>query len=210
MIYISECINKKVDIAFAVDYSESVQLMHSDLYLEKFIIDLVNDSDVDTGNIRFALSVFTNEVYNEFFLGNFATKADIIANIEIEPNRQSSTETEAVLQNLMDRVFVPQEGDRPDAPNLAIIITDGRYYDLAATRAKALQAQSSGIHIIVVGVGNLDENGLSQIASEPVDGNMFLIHELSELFSIEKLVEDRFIRECPGKHVQRSFEIFNR
>lgn len=199
MFLFADCLNKKVDIAIVVDNSESVHPENANVYTSKpFIIDIVNDSNVDSGNIRFAYSVYTHDVTNEFFLKTYSTKSNIIGHITATTGIQGGTNTGAAIQNLRENVFIPAKGDRGDADNMAIIITDGRsnYHDFTVQQADL--AKQSGIHLVAVGVGLTDSSELYEIASDPAANNVFLVNSFGELFSIEDLVEDLFFENCTG------------
>ena len=196
---VSDCINKKIDVAIVVDNSESVHDGASDLQmLTTFVSELIGGSDVDSGNVRFALSVFTHEVFNDFLLNSYFIKQDMLSHVNMLPLRQGGTNTGAAIANLNDVVFKAANGDRPNVPNVAVIITDGRSNNNAYTVEQANIAKSLGIHMIAVGVGLEDETELHQIASEPTDVNVFNVAHFNGLFSIESYIRGLFVQNCTG------------
>ena len=48
--------------------------------------------------------------------------------------------------------FTAARGDRPDVPNVLVLITDGNSNDPEATFREAYLAKAAGIHIITVGM----------------------------------------------------------
>lgn len=50
--------------------------------------------------------------------------------------------------------YFSQQGDRPDVPNVGVVITDGKSNEPEATWNEAMQARDRGIEMIAVGVGN--------------------------------------------------------
>ena len=72
-------------------------------------------------------------------------------------------------------MFCSVNGDRPDARNIAIVIT-GFILDLKSQRTipEAEKAQAKGIHICASGIGLTDKRKLIGIASQPFENNAFL------------------------------------
>lgn len=164
-----------------------------------FVIDIINDTDVESGNIRFAYSVYTHNVKNEFFLKTYSAKKYMIDHIADAFSYQGGTNTGAALQNLRETVFKSENGDRIDAENMAILITDGRSNYHEFTVQQATLAKDSGIHLVVIGVDLTDTSELYEIASHPAIDNVFLVNNYEELFSIEPLIEDLFYENCTSK-----------
>ena len=178
-------------------------------FLKNFISDIVSDADVDTGNTRFALSFFNHMVYDKFFLNTYNTKADILRRIAtIASPVLGGTDIALAIRMMVYNTFTEAHGDRDNAPDLAIIITDGRSNNNAATVSNATRAKGMGIHMIAVGVGFTDTSGLNQIASEPVSENVFTVNEYSELLSIESLIAGIFYENCTGTYVSSYYTIY--
>ena len=80
-----------------------------------------------------------------------------------------NTNTAAGIKMMRTQSFSAKNGDRPDAQNIAIVLTDG-----VSTRNRTLtipyaeMSHADGIRMIVVGVTNdTDVNEISGIASPP-------------------------------------------
>ena len=57
-------------------------------------------------------------------------------------------------------------GDRPNVPNILIVITDGQSTDQAATLQQAKNLHNLGVNVLAVGVGDsVDQTELAGIAS---------------------------------------------
>ena len=83
-------------------------------------------------------------------------------------------------------MFTAQRGDRPDVPNIAIVVTDGiSNINAQRTIPEAQSAKDSGVHIFAIGVG-LSGNTfeLDAMASEPVEDNRFSVQQFDRLADI--------------------------
>lgn len=204
----TECCDSvaKVDVAIVIDSSESVHIDEGNfLLLQIFIANLIAMSDVDSGNVRFAMSVFTHEVFNDFLLNTFTTSAEMISQMETAPIRTGGSNTGGALQNLYSIVFTT--GDRPEAQNIAIIFTDGHSDNATYTLEQAMAAKAAGIRIIVIGVGLTDETVLNQIASEPSAENVLLVNHFNGLSSLERVIGSKLVSNCTGNlcHVLHAY-----
>ena len=89
-----------------------------------------------------------------------------------------------------------RNGDRDDAANIAIVITDGvSNINARRTIPEAESARDIGIHIYSVGIGLTDTRELYGIASAPAEDNTFAVNDFDELVGLEKRI---FSQICPG------------
>ena len=59
------------------------------------------------------------------------------------------------IRTLNEKMFIPQNGDRHDAPNIVILITDGTSNQTkSSSLIESNKARARNIHILVVGIGN--------------------------------------------------------
>lgn len=199
IIYSSDCLNPKYDVAIVADMSESVDNANSVGILKEFISVLIQKSSVDSGDIRIALSMFTHIVYNDFYLNTYTNRSDMIHHITAIGRRQGATSTGLAIQNLRNNVFVSSKGDRDDAPNVAVVITDGKSDNTSLTLSQSLLAKSEGIHMIVVAIGLTDQTEINDIASDPFEENVFTVDDFDQLSSLEGLIERIYYPECHCK-----------
>ncbi|KAK7502425.1 hypothetical protein BaRGS_00006378, partial [Batillaria attramentaria] len=165
----------KVDLAFVLDSSTSVTKPNFHLMLE-FVKQIVFFADIDTGNVRVAAVVYSSDVYVSFYLKDYSTRQQAFWAVDRIPYRYGSTNTADALQTLRHDVFSPANGDRPDASNIAIIITDGVSNiqpERTAYEARLLRAH--GTHVYVIGIGVLEKKELDSIATPPAADNVFSI-----------------------------------
>lgn len=86
-------------------------------------------------------------------------------------------------------MFTPAFGDRPDADNVAILVTDGdsniNYRD---TSPAAQDLRDSGAKVIGIGIGLRDFKEINSIASSTQD--VYKVRSFSDLAGIKRTVEE--------------------
>jgi len=87
------------------------------------------------------------------------------------------TEIAPALQRGTDELLA---GDRPEAPNVLVLLTDGKADDPVATTNTAARIRQSGTQIFAIGVqsaiGGPDTNQLKIIASDPDETHIFFVN----------------------------------
>ena len=100
----------------------------------------------------------------------------------------ANTNTSGGLYRARVDLFNPNNGDRPNVPNLAIIITDGKStFDNDKTIPIAEDLRNDGVFLVAVGITNsVDENELKAISSLPQqrDLNYFTSPDFRQLEGI--------------------------
>lgn len=121
---------------------------------------------------------------------------DAIDNIRY---RYGSTNAAHMFRTLRNKMFTPENGDRPDARNIAVVITDGisniEHYQ---TVPQARLTHAANIHVYAIGFKLRDTRELIQICSPPAKENAFTVQSLDEIeFLKDKILE----KITPGKKV---------
>ena len=187
-IFFSECNEAKVDMVFVVDASTSVTEFNF-LVMKDFIKDFLFKANIDDGNVRVGIIIYSTEDYLQFHLNAYNSKFDLFTAIDDIPYRFGSTNTADALETMWSEMYTPQNGDRPDIPNVAIVITDGvSNINSRRTIPEAEQARAKGIHIYAIGIGLTDTTELDGIASKPVEENRFSVQDFSELRNLRTKV----------------------
>ena len=178
---LSVCDYAKVDLVFVLDASTSVTEPNYGV-MKDFIKYFLYNAAVDNGNVRVGVIIYSTEDHLQFNLNEYSDKPSLYDAIEFMPYRYGSTNTADALKTMRTVMFTPENGDRPDIPNVAIVLTDGvSNINSRRTIPEAEQARAEGIHIYAIGIGLTDETELDGIASKPVDENRFRVQEFSEL-----------------------------
>ena len=103
----------------------------------------------------------------------------------------ANTNTSGGLYIAHSQLFNVNNGDRPNVPNLAIVITDGKStFDNASTIPNAQDLKRDGVQVLRVGVTNsMDENELKGLSSLPQvrDRNYFTTPDFQQLRGIVEI-----------------------
>ena len=190
----------KVDLCLIIDSSGSIRDNNprdgSDNWRTQldFLSDLVGDFTVGPEATRVGAIVFSEQVRLEFPLDMYQTVGQVQGAIDGIPYMGQMTNTPEALSQTRNLCFNPSTGDRSDAINLAIIVTDGVPYP-SNRRAPALDAavslRDAGVKMIAVGITDaLDEEFLKAMSSPPqIEGkNFFTAIDFAELATIRETV----------------------
>ncbi|XP_041361910.1 matrilin-4-like [Gigantopelta aegis] len=174
------CEDEKLDLIIALDASASVANLNFQLLLN-FVKDLLSIVSIDNGNVRAGLLIYSTRVHIQFQLNTFTSKGEIYDAINNTSYEYGSTNTAAAIQT-MRTMFSPRNGERLDAKNVGILITDGlSNINPRRTIPEAERARAEGIHSFVIGVGLTNTSELEEIANPPTEPNLFIVKEFSEL-----------------------------
>ena len=181
-----------VDMVFVVDASTSVT-EYNFLVMKDFIKDFLFNANIDDGNVRVGIIIYSTEDYLQFHLNEHKDKLALFTAIDDIPYRYGSTNTADALNTMRTQMYTEANGDRPGVPNVAIVITDGvSNINSRRTIPEAEQARAEGIHIYAIGIGLTDTTELDGIASQPASENSFAVQEFSELRTLREKVFSAF------------------
>ena len=101
------------------------------------------------------------------------------------------------LEFAMDNMFNASNGDRPNANNILVVLTDGKSTDVNDTAEQAqLIHSTSSVKVFAIGIKNYDFVELMAIASDP--HHVFTVDDFSALNSIKDEVQVTRT-DCAGK-----------
>ncbi len=160
----------------------------------QFLIALVNAFTIGPDATRVGAVLFSEQVNLEFTLSTYDTASDISAALLALPYLGQTTNTPQALIQTRTDCFSAANGDRPDVPNLAIIVTDGVPFpdsrrSPALDDARALK--DSGATVISIGItDNIDADFLREMSSPPqIEGqNYFTASDFNALQQIQNTV----------------------
>ncbi|ESO06103.1 hypothetical protein HELRODRAFT_105994 [Helobdella robusta] len=148
------CRDTRSDIAFVLDSSGSIIIQHSDnsrdlsnwVLVKNFVINVAKNLNIGLSQTRISLITFSHIARVEFYLKDFNDFESLAANISKIDIIGSETNTSGALRLMNDVVFNVKNGDRPDVPNVAIVMTDGQSnVNQSETIPEAIRAKNFGI-----------------------------------------------------------------
>ena len=185
-------------MVFVLDASTSVTEPNFKLMLE-FLKDFLQVADIDRGNVRVGIVIYSTEVHIQFQMNQYNTKQQVFNAIDNIPYRFGSTNTADGLQTMHDEMFTRRNGDRPNVDNICILLTDGvSNINSRRTVPEAVAARNKNIHIYVIGIGLTDTREVDKIATPPIEENRFIVQEFDELVALRDKV---FSSLCVGKYL---------
>ncbi|XP_056389375.1 collagen alpha-3(VI) chain [Hyla sarda] len=173
---------KEADIVFLVDGSMN---LGRDSFKEvlQFVSGIVDAIVEEEDAIRIGLAQFNSDVTDEFFLKEYKDRDQIIDAVtksEYKGGRVANLGT--AIRHLQDKHFVKPAGSRIDTgvPQIAFIVTGAKSVSDGQAAAQALA--SKGVKVFAIGVGSIDTDEVSKIASDaPSAFRVPIVQELSEL-----------------------------
>ena len=154
-----------MDIAFILDSSGSVGKSNWQTILD-FVKDVSRTFHISSDHVQVGIVSFGNDATLHVQLNDFDNINDLTAAIDRIPWKDQWTNTSGGIWVTRTRLFSPINGDRPDAPNYGILVTDGESNkDPRLTLPEADTALREGIRLMVVGIGsNVNQIELKGIA----------------------------------------------
>jgi len=190
---------KVADICFVVDSSGSINKADPGNWnrILQFMKHIVRSLSVDSSGTRVAIVLFSNEGRVHLQLNEMHDKQSILDRIDHLPYMDGNTNTSGGLYMMKHIVFKATNGDRPNVPNMAIVITDGHStWDKRLTGPYAKEARDSGIRMLAVGISDeINMAELKSIASFPHSRTIFRVDDFDKLSSaLNNLVGEACIR----------------
>jgi len=194
-----ETLSCGADVVFVLDSSGSIRDNNpADGSYDNWVltIDFVHDlvDRFDLSKVRVGLLMFSNDAQLQFHLNAYGSDKNALLNRILDLKNQylgGWTNTPDGIRMMDYDCFQSGNGDRSDADNIAVIITDGvsnppdnSPYTASDTLPFAQDAKDRGIEIISVGVTqnvNIDEvKGMSS-APQELNLNYYLVRDFTDL-----------------------------
>ena len=106
---------------------ESGSIGSSDFNLMKsFLSRLVGRLDIDSGNTRVGLITFSSSATPRFNLGAHSTVGSVQSAISSLIYSGGGTDIAAALRYVRTSMLTSAAGDRPNVPNVVVVLTDGK------------------------------------------------------------------------------------
>ncbi|XP_030623623.1 collagen alpha-1(XIV) chain [Chanos chanos] len=187
----------QADLVLLVDGSWSIGRTNF-RKVRDFLEGLVVPFHIGPNGVQIALSQYSGDPRTEWQLNNFTSKDQLLEAVRNFRYKGGNTFTGQALIHVLEENLKEEVGARLHVPHFVVLLTDGKSQDDAIAAANKLK--SIGVEIIAVGVKNADEAELRQVASEPLELNVYHVNDFPLL---SKLVA-RLARILCGKIEDRS------
>uniref|UniRef100_A0A8C1QPQ1 Collagen alpha-1(XX) chain n=1 Tax=Cyprinus carpio TaxID=7962 RepID=A0A8C1QPQ1_CYPCA len=177
----------QADLVLLVDGSWSIGRTNF-RKVRDFLEGLAVPFHIGPRGVQIALSQYSGDPRTEWHLNNFTSREPLLEAIRNFRYKGGQALIHALENNLKEEV-----GARPNTPQFLMLLTDGKSQDDAIAAANRLKI--AGVEIIAIGVKNADEAELRQVASEPLELNVYNVNDFPLL---SKLV-GRLARILCGK-----------
>lgn len=187
-----------MDLVFIVDSSTSVGQENFKKILD-FLKDFLGKSNIDSGSVRVGVLSYSTEVHDHFYLNSYRTSRDMFSAIDNISWIYGSTNTADAIRDMRTKYFSYRNGDRPNARNIAFIITDGvSNINQNRLEDEVNLAKEEGIQIYAVGIGLSDDTEINLIASPPSSEHVYSVINFDELRNLDERIYESL---CPCKSV---------
>ena len=133
-----------MDVVFVLDESGSIGQSDFDL-MKSFLSQLVSRLDIDSGQTRVGLVTFASGVGTYFNLNAHSTVAAVQTAIASLGYSGGATDTDAALAHVRNTMLTSAAGDRPDVPNVVVVLTDGHSTNAAPTLVSIMLKKLSSL-----------------------------------------------------------------
>lgn len=181
-----ECNLTQADILFVLDSSGSVS-NPSFKTMMTFVSEIVEGFDIGNNKVRVGVIIFSSTTAQKIYLDSFYEKAVLKNAISKIQRISGGTNTGDALLKARTVSLQPNHGDRPNVPNIVIVITDGKSQDRAYTSKRAAELRRSGAVVFSIGIGRaVGITELKAIATGPDTNHVFRVNNFKALESIKK------------------------
>nr|XP_018671382.1 collagen alpha-6(VI) chain-like isoform X2 [Ciona intestinalis] len=207
---VQECPTSKHDLAFVIDASSTIGY-NDFMKVKAWIKKIVKAFDVGPEETRVAVVQYSTSVQEEFNFGHLLSKQQVLDAIDNMDYIMGDTHTGAALTYMLDEIYSSANGDRPDVPDLAIVMTDGKAQEPDLVVEAANRVHEAGVTVYTVGVADYSLEEIKVIASDPdknyvIEALNFDIIELKRRGLIKSICTDAE-QTCPAATAELVFLI---
>lgn len=150
-----------------------------------FVQNLTSQFEISPTMTQFAIVTFSDNSTISTFLNEYSDGSRLRSFISTLKNVNGGTNIGSALLTMRRYIYDPAKGDRPDAVDIGILITDGKdTVNPGVVGQEADLAKEKGITMITLAITNEpNEQELERIASKPADEHMFRVQNFAALSS---------------------------
>ena len=155
-----------LDLAFLIHTSKAIDDQQYQYY-KSYMRDAISGADIDGGKVRVGAVIYTDGGSVIFPLDEYTTKSELNSAIDNLPLMASDyANVVAGMNAVRDELFTPEGGDRDEAPNGVIVLTDSdSNLDPENIPRAAHELRDSGAKVVTKGIGLWASDQLPKIAS---------------------------------------------
>ena len=185
-IYLDDC---TLDVTFLLDASDSIGAARNDDYkwniLKEYAAEVTRQLSVSENGVHVAAAKFSEDGEVEFRLDRYDNSRSAANQILRMTLISETSHVDEGIRAVSRGVF-GRGGDRDDAPNILVIISDGRFNDLDQAVVAANEAKGRGTIIIPIGAGrDAETSELRSLASRQNE-----VIEVDEFDDLPTVVDD--------------------
>ena len=136
---------------------------------KKFVMDLVRTFDIFPNGAHAAVTTFSTTASLVINFQDHTTTDDFEAALEALPPPGGYTKIGIALEVALNKMFQEANGMRLDSPKAAVLITDGVSHSAVDYAGFRNLFRGAHIKLLVVGIGNVNENDLLELVETPDD-----------------------------------------
>ncbi|KAH9489249.1 hypothetical protein Btru_042187 [Bulinus truncatus] len=176
----------KADIAIVYHLSNAIKPPEIKNFVQ-FLKSLLEKANIDTGDVKIAFMNYAKRGRHQFEFTKLKSKADVFTYLDkIGPGyRAAASNAGVALKEVQTKLFTKKAGERPDAPNVILLITDiknSEQTELMLQVAEELKTKDA-VKIITVGMKAADASELKTVASQPQEKNAFFAQSYDSVIS---------------------------
>jgi len=116
-----------------LDESSSITIPNFNL-TKSFLSELVTRLDINSGQTQVGLVTFSSTIGTTINLNAHSNVSTLQTAIRGLPYASQGTDTATALAYVRTTMLTSAAGDRPNVPNVVVVLTDGRSYNATATK----------------------------------------------------------------------------
>ncbi|XP_062579673.1 uncharacterized protein LOC134241654 [Saccostrea cucullata] len=168
----------QIDLAFMLDGSGSIAFLNF-LRMLEFVKNTTKQFEIGSDAVEVAVISFSDYARVEFGFGQYNTHSGLNIGIDNIQYDAGGTNTASAIRVTRTSVF--GYNSRPNAVKVGLVITDGYSNYFNSTVQEAFYAKEDGIVLFAIGIGNVNEVELNEVASSPNCTHVFFITEFSDI-----------------------------
>ncbi|XP_056012043.1 mucin-2-like isoform X2 [Ostrea edulis] len=189
------CAAAPADILFLLDSSRSEGASNFEVQKE-FVSKFVSVLNIGPYDAQVSVSSISTIAYSFFTLNTYHNKYSLLNAIARVPYKPGGTNTFYALDMAEQYTFTQQHGDRPNAPNIVYVLTDGYSSNHFATHQAAQHLKGKGVKVFAIGIGRVSLSELIDMATD--HEHVFTVDNFSDLPSIQHLVQATYCEVMNG------------